>query len=172
MTEYLTWLKSAVHAEEYPKDVWVLDFLFQIPYHWSIELDENLAYWGLKLREIYAEWSTDVVVLGYLDGMCSVLEMLIALSNRLEQEIMHDPDLGDRAYIWFWTMVNKLRLDDAHDIQEAQRIVQNLLNRTYQPNGEGSVCGVLLRHPADLRTVDFWYQMSFWAEENFTFGGF
>ena len=172
MTDYLKWLKTAVRAEEYLKDAWVLDFLFQIPYHWSIELDENLAYWGLKLREIYAEWSTDQAVLGYLDGMCSVLEMLIALANRLEQEIMHEPDLGDRAYIWFWTMVNKLRLDDAANVEQANDIVQNLLNRTYHPNGEGSVCGVLLRHPADLRTVDFWYQMSFWAEENFTFGGF
>lgn len=169
MTEYLAWLKTAVHAEEYPKDAWVIDLLFEMPYHWSIELDENLAYWGLKLREIFAEWSTDHTVFGYLDGMCSVLEMLVALANRLEQEIMHDPDLGDRGYIWFWTMINKLRLDDARTVDEAINIVQNLLNRTYNPNGDGSVCGLLLRHPTDLRTVDFWYQMSFWAEENFTF---
>lgn len=172
MTDYLRYLKHFLHSEEYPKDEWVLDFLFTIPYHWSIELDENLAYWGLKIRETYAEFSTDQEVFGYLDGMCSVLEMLMALAIRLEQEIMHEPDLGDRAYIWFWTMINKLRLDDAVDIHQANGIVQSLLNRTYNPNGDGSVCGVLLRHPADLRTVDFWYQMSYWAEENFTFGGF
>lgn len=166
---YLAYLKQLVRVELYPKDEWVLDFLFICPFYWSVELDDNLAYYGKQYREQYALEFGDAIPIGYLDGMCSVLEMLIALASRGETQIMCDPAVGDRTHVWFWMMINKLRLDDCTCIEEAMDIVSNLLNRTFQPNGEGSVCGPFLYHPQDMRTVTFWYQFRFWAEENYTF---
>lgn len=166
---YLAYLKQLVHVELYPKDEWVLDFLFACPYYWRIQIDDVFYHYGMEIRQTYIGLSGDTPCIEYLDGMVSVLEFLIALSIKGEDDIMHDPALGDRSYIWFWMMINKLRLDDCTTLGDAQNIVSRLLDRDFMPNGEGSICGPFLYHIADMRQVTFWYQFHFWADENYTF---
>jgi hypothetical protein len=97
-----------------------------------------------------------------LDGPCSVLEMMIALAVRCEETIMDDPAYGNRTAQWFWGMITSLGLngmtDELYNRFEVDRVVANLLNREYQPNGKGGLF-TIRRCDRDLRTVEIWVQL-------------
>ena len=82
-------------------------------------------------------------VYAYLDGPCSVLEMMIALAIRCEESIMDDPDIGDRTSEWFWLMMKNLGLDYMSDRKFDRDIAEEkisiFLDRRYKRNGEGGL---------------------------------
>jgi hypothetical protein len=132
-------------------------------FRYSIANDENRADDGINLRSRFIfDCSYNNSVLGYLDGPCSVLEMLVALAHRCEEQIMDDPDIGDRTGQWFWMMIKNLGLesmtDDQFDEEFVNERVSIFLDREYESNGEGGLF-VLDNCRYDLRTVEIWYQM-------------
>jgi hypothetical protein len=102
-----------------------------------------------------------------LDGPCSVLEMMIALAIRCEENIMDDPLIGDRTRQWFWSMISSLGLsgmtDTRFDNKSVDRVLETFLDRDYKPNGEGGLF-TIKRCEKDLRKVEIWYQLLWYLD--------
>lgn len=99
---------------------------------------------------------------------CSILEMLVALSLRCEEEIMNDISIGDRTAMWFWGMINNLDLSSMVDRRYDERTVRDrvlrFMDRKYSSNGEGGLFTV--QNPRrDMRDVEIWYQMLWYLND-------
>lgn len=172
--EYFEWLVSKVSGFESDKRVSfrkLLEFLHTVPFRWIIGNDKNRAEDGINLRFRFAVYKGEEddpdEILDILDGVCSVLEMMVAISIRCE-EFMDDPSVGNRTPQWFWGMINNLGLgsmyDDRFDKGKADTIIQKFLNRDYKSNGKGGLFYV--RHaPYDVRDAEIWYQMCWYLDQ-------
>lgn len=173
VNEYYDWLLDFIRNElNYTK---LLDILFSREFTWLIYLDENRAEDGLELRNRFSalfEYPEDFYK-GYLSDNCTVLEMLIALANRCETDIMYDPDKGDQTGYWFWLMINNLNLDiytdeqfDKNSKKEINKILDIFLNREYKIDGTGNIF-VIKNRKISVPTTEIWYQLNYYIDENF-----
>jgi hypothetical protein len=94
--------------------------------------------------------------------------MMVALAVRCEEQIMDNPDSGNRTSYWFWGMIDNLGLftetDNRFDKSYASGIVNRFLNRTYDADGTGGLFTV--KHCSwDLRNVEIWYQRCWYLDE-------
>lgn len=145
--------------------------LHDTEFTYSIELDSNRWEDGVDLRCKFGyehSYDNNVIDLYFGNTPCSVLEMMIALSIRCEENIMRDSDIGDRTRHWFWTMIDNLGLammvDTKFDKKYVELVICNFLNRDYGYHGEGSLFAVLTPR-RDMRKVEIWYQMCWYLEE-------
>lgn len=167
--EYFEWLCNTVAIETntgrfaYTK---LLSQLYDIEFTYTIERDRNRAEDGINLRYRFAIMNgyEDMykTVLCILDGPCSVLEMMIALAIRCEENIMDDPDIGDRTKQWFWEMVTSLGLgpmtDDEYDWLTVKSAIERFLYREYFPDGRGGLF-TIRGCDRDMRTIEIWSQL-------------
>lgn len=168
---YFEWMYQLVCDDKEVSYRELLYFLHCVEFTYVIDMDANRAGDGeaLRYRFGYERKLPDAMIASYLDVRpCSVLEMMIALSLRCEEEIMHDWDIGDRTGEWFWDMVRSLGLESMEDryfnADAAEHVIQRFLNRDYKPNGEWGLFTV--RNPRrDMRTVEIWYQMCWYLNE-------
>ena len=135
-------------------------------FDWAVANDDNRIEDGKALRleflnQFEAEGSQE-----WVEQECSMLEMLIALSRRVEFESAHD------AYHWFWTMLDNLNLrvytDSVYDDEVVMLVDQAMIaviDRRYRANGTGGLFP-LARPTRDQRKVEIWYQMSSYLLEN------
>lgn len=157
--------------------------LHRMIFYWSNDLDGNRSSDGIRLREewrerieeeIYAQEEPIPVIDTDLDlGPCTVLEMMVALASRIENDIMQEDNKGNRTPVWFYHMIRNLGLlncDDDHifdSIDEYIRdVVRKMLFRQYTADGNGSLFP-LFRRCEDRREVDIWWQAQHWLAENF-----
>jgi hypothetical protein len=88
--------------------------------------------------------------------------MMIALSIRIEEDIMDDDEYGNRIGQWFWEMIVSLGLgsmtDEHYDEVYITDVIDCFLNRRYEPNGKGGLF-TIRDTKDDLRDVEIWYQM-------------
>lgn len=171
--EYFQWLCGLVMVDEPDHSYWILaKALHNTAFYWSIRCDENRAFDGMKLRDIFAEEHS---YCGFetLSGPCSVFELLIGLALRIESTLT-DPENGDRTVNWFWEMIENLGLEKFTDADYYRvggdyvvgEILTKLLRRWYFRNGEGGLFP--LKHSRkDQRKVELWYQMSAYLMENY-----
>lgn len=150
----------------------LLDELYFTEFIWTVPMDSNRARDGLELRDFYeAEGNDPMTSSAHLDGQCSVLEMMVALAIRMERELLHEDENGDRTPDWFWNMVASMGLidleDDCFDEYFVRDTLDILLCRKYKTDGKGGLFWVKNRPEKDLRRVEIWYQMQFWVRENF-----
>ena len=165
---YFSWLIDQISDTDTP-DVMIytnlLSYLDSVNFEYLMPLDGNRAEDGIKLRCIYAEkfeYDSAAVIDILNERPCSILEMLVALSKRCEDTIMHNSDHGDRTAIWFWEMITSLGLlemDDMNfDVNIADYILDRFLNREYSPDGRGGLF-TIPNCTKDLTKVEIWYQM-------------
>ena len=143
----------------------LLKTLFEKDFYYLNDLDANRASDGITLRNIYTSINDDCNV---PEGNCSVLEMLIALSDRIEYQIMTDDTYGDRTSLWFWTMLENLGIsfvdDDTYNGESRSFIdakVQKWLDRRFDKDGNGSIWTKIPSENADKRdflSLDYWMQ--------------
>lgn len=138
-----------------------------------IDNDENRAVDGVNLRYRFGHEHkfNEPMIASYLDDKpCSVLEMMIALALRCEEEIMDNTDIGVRTGQWFWNMIVNMDLggmkDSSFDKDYANDKISIMLNRTYDRDGNGGLFRVTNVHQ-DMRRVEIWYQMSWYLTENY-----
>lgn len=150
----------------------LLYLLHDTDFNYTIPMDGNRAEDGtdLRYRFGYENAYDGPIIATYLDDRpCSVLEMMVALAIRCEEHIMCDPDIGDRTGQWFWNMIDNLGLsdmdDEGFDKNYAERVIQKFLDREYKRNGEGGLFNVK-HYRKDLRSVEIWYQMCWYLDEN------
>lgn len=167
INDYFDWMYEIVCGDRYSDSVSfrkLLGYLHNTEFVWSIPMDENRACDGMDLRYRFARRRSGVEEM-YLKGPCSVLEMMVALSIRCEVEIMDNPLMGDRTQQWFWGMIANLGLgsmtDNRFDEEYVQRVLDQFLNREYEPNGRGGLFTVR-NCDRDLRTVEIWYQLNWY----------
>lgn len=146
----------------------LLTRLHQIDFVYILPMDENRERDGIDLRYRFAydENSVDDDFLS--ERPCSVLEMMVALALRIEEDIAYDPDVGSRTHCWFWDMVQSLGLDDMDDYNYDEDYVDDVIDRfmyrEYKRNGEGGLF-TIQNCPHDLRTVEIWYQMGWYMND-------
>lgn len=138
----------------------------------KIDMDRNRGVDGIALRFMYAsqEHLPQDFWVGILPEECLIMEMLIALANRIECDFMHDPEQGNRMGVWFWEMLDNLGIADQDDLNFDEDYVQMRINilvdRSYERNGRGGLFP--LRHPGrgiDQRKIELWYQMNHYISE-------
>lgn len=176
INEYFRWLCGFVIGEPFSKSSSyskLLQYLFTVEFTYTIGMDGNRAEDGTDLRYRFADENDYAypIVAAYLDDQpCTVLEMMVALAIRCEEHIMTDPDLGDRTGQWFWDMIVSLGLgtmsDGRFNEEKTEEIVQTFLERRYSRNGKGGLFTVSNRR-VDMRSVEIWYQMCLYLEENY-----
>lgn len=170
--DYLSFLTEliddGIHTE-YSKLLW---YFFNIEYRWDpapkTKLDANRAADGVDLRRLYFEQT------GYRSERegepCCVLEMMVALSLRVEENIMGEPGHNHLGR-WFWEMVENLKLDiykdENFDQNDVSDIVGNWMSRNYSPDGKGSMFP-LKTYNEDQRKLTLWDQMGAYLVENYT----
>ena len=170
INDYFEWLWNFTKCRGHSQNRKIITLLHNIEFRYSIPMDANREEDGIDLRYRFI---TEVgipknyqEVYGYLDGPCSVLEMMIALAIRCEESIMDDPDIGDRTSEWFWLMMKNLGLDYMSDRKfdrdVAEEKISIFLDRKYKRNGEGGLFVVNGRR--DLRKVEIWYQMCWYLD--------
>lgn len=168
-SEYFEWLCSKIDTERIGLYGKLLRFLFTEPFFSIIPMDENRAADGEYLRYIFAEEKgyPQAEVAYYIDNRsCSILEMMVALSDKIEG-IMFEID-SDRTYLWFWDMVRSLGLipytNDYFDKDEVEYIIDRFINRRYKPNGYGGLFTVP-DYDGDLRSLEIWDQMQLYLRD-------
>lgn len=168
--DYLNWLLNRVNYSGHSVGdyIYLLTYLFEREFTWSIPMDENRAKDGVGLRYEYCEeYNVDEEVFG--QKPCSVLEFMIALSVNWEHEITYDFRKGDRSNKWFWLMLDNLGLLDYPDYEfdgrNVEKIVDIFLNRSYQKNGEGGMFP-LKTGKMDQTRCEIWMQLQNYLIEN------
>ena len=172
--DYFAWLCNLVCEDRFAKAVSfdrLLAHLHDTVFRYSIPRDRNRAEDGIELRYRFSlvydnGYSPDYIV-DILDGPCSVLEMMIALATRCEEDYMDNPHLGNRTSQWFWGMVVSLGLGSMSDSRYDERLVDDILDRfldrDYAPNGKGGLF-TIRNCDRDLRDVEIWYQLCWYLD--------
>lgn len=172
--KYFNWLYDLVHGNnQYNKLSYrtLLLHLYYTEFTYLHYLDENRAIDGVDFRYRFA-WENGYdreTIKEYLDVRpCSVLEMMVALAFRAEEDIMDDNNYGNRTGQWFWNMIVTLGLgsmsDEHFDIEYVDYVLYRFLNRQYERNGKGGLfiiedCGV------DVREMEIWTQFMWYLDE-------
>lgn len=146
----------------------LLMHLHNTEFIFTLSRDENRADDGVSLRYRFSLDYNDVENADdYISGPCSVLEMMVALAIRCEENIMDDPGVGDRTGQWFWGMIANLGLSAMDDIRFDKALVDDILdrflNREYEADGRGGLFRI--KHcDRDLRKVEIWYQLCWFLD--------
>jgi hypothetical protein len=174
INDYFNWLFDLVCGKRFSNRISykkLLTRLHSIEFTYILPNDQNRAEDGINLRYRYAITNgyedSYQMILDYLDGPCSVLEMMVALAVYCEENIMDDPSVGNRTDQWFWGMITNLGLGSMVDSKFDRRFVDDtiyrFLDREYEPDGTGGLFRV--RHSdRDLRTVEIWYQLCWYLD--------
>ena len=147
-------------------------FLDSIDFAVINPMDSNRYDDGISMRYRYGLHNSvpDAVVARELDSRpCSVFEMMVALSLRMEEDIMCSVRYGDRTGVWFHDMLISLTLDDMDnqnfDRYRAGNVINAFLLRQYQRNGRGGLFTINTRPDKDMRQVEIWYQAMWYLND-------
>ena len=167
---YFDWLYNQIKEEE---SLRFKNFIFEfhsIPFICIIPNDDNRAEDGCQLRYRFADLNNNSDP--PLSGACTILEMLIALANRMDF-ILFDEAKGERCPKWFWLFIDNLKLQKYDNDESAESkkkfnkiVLRKFVKREYQGDGRGGLFP--LNSPAnDQRHVEIWYQMMDYISENY-----
>lgn len=161
--EYLTWLYAqvaSVRQRSRSKTYWsLLRQLYVKEFVWWVPNDDNRVEDGRDLRyEFFAEMGIEDQDLDWTGLGCSMLEMLIGLSRRLEFEG------GGLAKKWFWVLIDNLGLSEYHDnaysdAEAVDEILDCVIWRNYHADGRGGLFP-LEAPEQDQTKIEIWYQLS------------
>lgn len=169
--EYFDWMYERVAGDRFSRDISyrkLLMTLHRTEFTYTIPRDKNRAEDGISLRRKFTNACGYEEMTHYLHGRpCSVLEMMVALAIRCEENIMDDARVGDRTGQWFWGMINNLGLGSMYDSRFDRELVEEhirvFLDREYEPNGRGGL--FTIRHSdTDVRKVEIWYQLCWYLD--------
>lgn len=169
---FFKWMCKLVSNEKYFRKLSykkLLVRLHEIDFYYMLPMDENRAEDGEYLRyRFLCEHSYPNNEDFLYERPCSVLEMMVALALRFEEEVADDPEMGDRTGQWFWNMITNLGLGSMNDIRYDEDyvddVVYRFLDREYDRDGRGGLF-VIEHCPRDMRTVEIWYQMCWYLND-------
>jgi hypothetical protein len=164
---YLTWLYSLVgdvKLKSPSRTYWkLLRQLYTKEFVWFVPNDDNRVEDGRDLRYEFADLIEDDA---WLSLGCSMLEMMIGLARRLSFEADGEPA------VWFWHLIDNLGFTKFNDrryddqiAEEVDEVLQDVIWRNFNPNGEGGLFPLRRPHD-DQRLIEIWYQMNAYIIEN------
>ena len=170
---YFEWLYQLVCNDTYSRAAShrrLLMRLHSIDFTWIIDMDANRASDGIALRKRFEyrnALESGIMDLYFQGRPCSVLEMMVALAIRSEEQFMFDPKLGDRTGQWFWSMIVSLGLggitDYKYDREYIDNVIFRFLTRNYDRDGKGGLF-TIPNCDVDLRDVELWSQMCWYMD--------
>lgn len=172
-TSYFQWLCDLIRVDRPDKSYYLLcGELHKYPFKWIIERDENRAIDGAILRSRYGDCAGDCL-LEPDDYSCSIFEMIIALSERMKDELMQEDD-DDDCSKYFWEIIHNLGLDvlddehydEKYGNMDVKLAVDMINNRTFKRNGYGGMFP-LNGKCKNQKKVEIWYQMMTYIDENY-----
>lgn len=152
----------------------LLVFLDSIPFEWSLDMDENRQKDAQDLRYIYGEENgyTEAQICRELDTTPpSFLEVVVALINRAEENILYDPEQKfNLNQDIFMDIIANMGIDgytgylDDNMQSEIRNNIQRVYTRDYSYNGEG---GMFVVHcpKKDMRDTEIWFQFMWYLDE-------
>ena len=159
-TDYFIWLTAQI---EIPNNKTYNDLftkLHETEFHWIIPRDDNRLEDAVELRQEFVHNRRNDIH----KRPVSLLEVLIALSRRVSWTTDRSPEF------WAWHLLENLKVDRSSDplterkAQRIDHILETLIWRTYEPNGEGGFFP--LKHPQDDQTKrEIWDQMNAYVNE-------
>ena len=170
-SNYYEWLISKIYSGDNFTYNELMSYLLDRDFTWTLPMDANRAEDGFDLRHRYANETGDSFrkLNEEMNSPCSVLEMVIALTIRCEEQIMRDFDKGDRTGVWFWSIIETLDLgqmeDEYFDPDFVNYILDRLLKRKYKKDGSDGGMFIIHNNRYDMRTADIWYQANWYLEE-------
>ena len=173
--KYFNWLCDIAMGRNSIMYSRLLCLLYNTTFEYSLDsMDRNRADDGINMRrrfsvdnpEIVQNFSPDDI---FGEKPCSVLEMMVALSVRVNESILANYfGDGNGIYILFNAMLNSLnivRFDNNH-IQERTvlRILDDFMNHNYGKDGSG---GLFTIHDdtKDMRKEEIWCQCGWYLNE-------
>lgn len=193
-TLYFNWLCLLVHVDDYMTKEWYIlaKLLHNMEYYSIVDHDDNRAADGINLRHTWFNLleneaedfgvSYPIFPLDSLSGPCTLLEMLVGFSVRIESDIMQDKNYVFNAKTWFWNMVANVL---CYDEESANSLIQfsdnmiddrmasvlskkftDMMDRSYKTDGTGGLFP--LQNPSEDQTkVELWYQAQAWLMEHY-----
>lgn len=141
------------------------DIVFQ--YDFRYVTDGNRASDGESLRYLYLHSTGMTPDAKHLE--CTVFEMMAAMANRIEIDIMGDTK-NDNPSRWFYEMIYNLGLygmtNGNVDCESVNNIINTWMHHKYKKNGKGSLFP-LNHFDSDQRKLTIWDQMSMYLVENY-----
>lgn len=164
--KYFNFLIEQVDLPDYQQ---LLIHLYDICFYSSIPMDDNRIDDSLHLREIFYNERGYIALPVSQNRPCSVLEVLIGLAYRMENELDSGP-VSKNMSECFYILLQNLKIDcfddEKYDFDEVENKIYNFIDRKYMANGEGGLFPLKICYE-DQRKVEIWYQMSAWLLENF-----
>jgi len=159
--DYFLWLISQIDIPQRNNNTYNDLFwrMYETEFVWIVPKDDNRIQDARDLRVEFLNGRRY-----NFDKIVSVLEVLIALSRRLEF------NAGGLASMWAWKLLEHLRLHKASDplvgvkAERVEEILYSLVWRTYRPDGLGGFFP--LDNPTrDQTKVEIWHQMHAYINE-------
>lgn len=171
-TEYFNHLVEMVCNKKHHRVDYIplLDLLHSMKFEYFIDMDANRAADGEYLRK---KWLQSEGIYEYLyvfdDEKASVLEVLIAIAERLEFQV-GDIMKGDHTADKFWEILRNLDIEkyDSGNFKplNIKEKVRNWMYRKYKKNGFGSIFPCE-KCEKDMRNLQIWDQMSVYMMEKY-----
>lgn len=165
---YLIWRGGLQRFTKYGR---LFDILHHIKFEVVLDRDDNREEDGCDLRNEYNVpngFSVSVDEAFYA-RQCSVLEMLIALAIRVDDEIIGDP-AEEHPERFFMEMIKNLKLDrfkgEHYESDDVIKIIRKWMSREFNRDGYGSPFPVKYDH-RDQRELEIWDQMNSYISENY-----
>lgn len=166
--EYLIWRGGLGRMPGYSL---IFETLHHMNFTCLLDRDENREDDGVELREHYEipdGYEVEIEEAFYA-RKCSVMEMMVALAIRVDDEYIGDPAEA-HPEDFFMEMIENLGLDRFRGgrYQESAviKIVQRWLDRRFTAHGLGSPFPVL-NDWRDQRNLEIWDQMNSYVNENY-----
>lgn len=170
--EYILWLSEIVglsSKDEVGGYIFLIKALFMKEFYWTVDKDENRSDEGKALRSIFCDECGYDDIPDEINGPCSVLEMMIALSRRWNDEVSLSDD-EDCSDVYFWEMIKNLGLegctDDKFDPEMVREKLDIFLDRDYPDNGKGGIFP-LRKSKESQKNIELWYQLQNYLMENY-----
>lgn len=161
--------------------------LHSIKFRGGVPNDINRVNDGKQLRVWFAKVGSNFKDYSVLDKpSASVLEVLVALAERIDNDIMCSEEDNPRISEWFWVMMNNMHItkEDYNDKKwclELKNFVEYRINlmleRNYKADGDGSLFPMNLHFSPNnwgispniqnFWDVEIWYQMQFWFKKHY-----
>lgn len=170
---YYDWICSIAILDEYDRQNYslLLNSLWNSEFVYILPMDKNRESDGLNMRYHYGRLhGIDCESIDHIfeTRPCSMLEMMVALAIRAEDQIMQDSKAGNRTSYWFMEMLINSYLysltNDNFDQRYYDICLDIILNRRYEPNGDGGLFKVD-EPKQDMRATDIWFQCMWYLDE-------
>ena len=170
--EYFEYLCNLVNITDDPDSYkMVAKFMFKTDAYSLLPLDKNREEDGKNIRQQFIS-KYNLIDKGILEKPCSFLELLIGMCERMAFNIDESSEIENYGY-FFKQMINNCGLDienwrfyNGEDlVNTIYSRIEKVLDRKYSKNGTGGLFP--LKHSdKDQRTIELWYQMQSYLEEN------